>query len=102
MNEKREQETLEELKQSVIAEMVGVIDSLNRAEYFGGRSSNLIAIGKLRAYQDVLKMMGAKVEIESQYITKTAAYGYVSSAKIDGTNLDITRPMEWAAELPRY
>lgn len=85
----------EDLINSIIIELREAASLMNSAENTIGISGNKINIGKVRAYTKVLQMLGCKVEMESQYVIKTASYGYVDEIKVDGEPLEIELPTQW-------
>lgn len=93
-------ENKEDLINSIIVELREAASFMNSAENTTGINGNKINIGKVRAYTKVLQMLGCKVEMESQYIIKTASYGHVDEIKVDGQPLEIEQPIQWRNGLP--
>lgn len=89
-----------ELINAICIELREAASYMNSSENTTGINGNKINIGKVRAYTRVLQMLGCKVEIKSQYVTKTASYGYVDEIKVDGEPLEIETPVQWRDRLP--
>ena len=90
----------EDLINSIIGELREAASRMNNSENTTGINENKVNIGKVRAYIKVLRMLGCKVEMESQYVIKTASYGHVDEIKVDGKPLEIEHPTQWRNGLP--
>ena len=89
-----------ELIDAICIELSEAASRMNNSENTTGVNGNKVNIGKVRAYTKVLRILGCKVEMESQYVIKTASYGHVDEIKVDGQPLEIEQPTQWQNGLP--
>lgn len=99
-NIKGSDEIEKDLISNIIIELQESASKMNSSETDGGIGSNKVNIGKTRAYTKVLQMLGCNVEMKSQYVSKTASYGYVDELKVNGELLEIKQPEQWRDMLP--